>query len=169
MKKAAAFLFVILFFFASLTSCAEQKSPPSCRELISALAEAEVGIPSGRFYSMDAPSGDSEYLSDSLLSALFSGGSYPKVTEGWIDCAFFLSLGDDPREFAVILCRDRDIAHDTATALSARLSAIKLTKSDPQYDIMLQNASVTLVGNYALLFISSDCKTALKTFMKNKD
>lgn len=168
MKKAAAFLFAILIFLASLPSCTEQKAPPSCRELISVLAEAEVGIPAGRFYSMDAPSGDGEYLSDSLLSALFGGGSYPKVAEGWLDCAFFLSLGDDPRELAVILCRDRDVAHDTATALSARLSAIKLTKTDPQYEMMLQNASVTLVGNYALLFISSDCKTALKVFLKNK-
>ena len=168
MKRPAALFFTLLILLCSLVSCSGSGEKTSCRALIGAMTEREIGLPAGRFYSMTAPEGDKEYLSRSLISSLFGGGSYPKAAEGWLDAALYISLGSHPCEFAVILCQDRDVAHDTADLLNSRLSSIRLAKSDGKYAPYLQNASVTLVGNYALLIISSDTRTALKSFMKNK-
>ena len=168
MKRPAALFLAILILTFSLVSCSAKREARSCRQILGAMVEGEIGLPAGRFYSQSAPKGDEEYLSDSLISSLFGGGSYPTVADGWIDVALFLSLGTHPCEFVVILCRDRDVTHDTADLLHSRLTAIKLVKNDPQYESMLQNATVTLVGNYALLIISSDSKNALKLFIKNK-
>ena len=167
MKKAAALFFALIIFIVSLPSCSSVDDP-SCREIVGELTKAEIGLPAGRFYTLSADKGDPEYASRSLISSLFGGGRYPKLADSWIDLALFLSTGSHPCEFAVILCRDRDVAHDTATLLNSRLASIKLCKTDEQYKAYLQNASVTLVGNYALLIISSDTQNALKVFMKNK-
>ena len=168
MKRSAALFFAILIFFCPLTSCAEQKAPPTCREMLSAMTDAEIGLPSGKYYSSAAPEGDSEYLSDSLVSALLGGGSYPTVAADWLDCSLFLSLGNHPCELAIILCQNHDAALDTARLLSTRLSSIKLTKTSPEYAEMLDTAKVAVKGNYALLIISSDSENALKVFMKSK-
>lgn len=168
MKRTAAIFFAILILTFSLVSCSRGSETRSCRQILGAMVEGEISLPAGRFYSATAERGDEEYLSESLISSLFGGGSYPKVANGWLDAALYLSFGTHPCEFAIILCRDRDVAHDTADLLLSRLSAIKLVKIDPQYESLLENASVTLVGNYALLIISSDTKNALKIFMKNK-
>ena len=127
---------------------------------------AEIGLPAGKYYSLSAPEGDGEYLSDSLISSLFGNGSYPTVADDWLDGGLYLSLGKHPCEFAVIFCRNRDTAEDTARILSSRLSAIRITKTDPQYSKMLENASVTVIGNYAILIISTDTKTALSVAKK---
>ena len=161
MKRFAALFFALLVLFLSLPSCTPQKDV-SCREIIGAMTEREIGLPAGRFYSASAREGEREYVSRSLISSLFGGGRYPKLAEGWVDLALFLSIGNHPCEFVVILCRDRDTAHDTATLLLKRLSAVRQTKSDPQYASLLQNAAVTLIGNYALMIISSDTENALK-------
>ena len=161
MKKAAALFFALIIFIVSLPSCSSVDDP-SCREIVGELTKAEIGLPAGRFYTLSADKGDPEYASKSLISSLFGGGRYPKLAEGWIDLALFLSTGSHPCEFAVILCRDRDVAHDTATLLLSRLSTVKLTKADSKYADMLQTASVTIVGNYAILLISRDAKHALK-------
>lgn len=168
MKRSAALFFAILLFFCMLISCAEQESPPSCREILSSVAEAEIGLPSGKFYSMTAEKGDDEYLSESLISSLFGGGSYPTVAKDWLDCALFLSIGNHPCELAIILCQNHDAALDTARLLNDRLSAIKITKNAPEYAKMIDSAKVTVKGNYAILLISSDSENAMKIFMKSK-
>ena len=168
MKRPAALFFAILILFGSLSSCTFKYKSTSCRKILEEIISSEVGLPSGRIYSKSAAKGDDEYLSRSLVSALFGGGSFPDIAEGWVDVALFLSLNDHPCEMAVILCRDRDVAHDTARILSERLAAIRLTRASPEYSTLLQNAIVTISGNYALLIVSSDTQNALKIFMKNK-
>ncbi len=166
MKRSAAFLFAILIFFCTLPACGKQESPKTCREILSAVTQAEIGIPAGKFYSLSADEGDPEFLSESLISSLFGGGSYPEVAADWLDCALFLSLGSHPCEFAVILCNNHDTAEDTARLLGSRLSAIKITKTSPQYQKMIETAKVAVIGNYALLIISSDSENAMKTAKK---
>ena len=166
MKRLTALFFTILILIPALTSCSPNREQ-TCRQILGEMVDGEIGLPAGRFYSKSAQKGDEEYLSDSLIASIFGGGSYPTVADGWIDASLFMSLGTHPCEFAVILCRDRDVTHDTADLLHSRLAAIKLVKNDQQYESMLQNATVTLVGNYALLIISSDSKNALKLAMKS--
>lgn len=168
MKRSAALFFAILIFFCTLPACGNQDPQKNCREILSAVTKAEIGIPAGKFYSLSADKGDDEFLSESLISSLFGGGSYPEIANDWLDCALYLSLGSHPCEFAVILCNSRDTAEDTARLLGSRLSAIKITKTEPQYQKMIDAAKVAVIGNYALLIISSDSENALKTFNKNK-
>ena len=165
-RRTAAFLSVIIILVLILPSCGTQSDNTPCREIVSAMTAAEIGLPAGKYYSLAAPEGDAEYLSASLVSSLFGNGSYLAVAEDWLDCALYLSLGNHPCEFAVILCRSRDAAEDTARLLCSRLSAIRITKTDPQYAEILENASVSIRGNYAILIISTDTKNALSAAKK---
>ena len=168
MKRPTAFFLSVLLFCLTLVSCANNKPQKSCREILGAIVEAEIALPSGKFYSLSSPEGDDEYLSKSLLMALLGSGSAVPLREHWLDLALFLPFGDHPAEFALILCRDRDTAIDTAKILNSRLAAIKVTKTAPQYKDMVDRAKVTVVGNYALLIISTDPDQAVRIFMKNK-
>ena len=168
MKRPAALFLAIFLLFCSFSSCSPKGKAVSCRNILEEITKNEIGLPAGKLYFRNAEKGDEEYLPDSLIGALFGGGSFPSIAEKWIDVALFLSLNDHPCEIAVILCRDRDTAHDTAKVLSERLAAIRLTKFSPEYSTILQNAIVTIVDNYALLIISSDSQNALKIFMRNK-
>ena len=130
------------------------------------MTNAEISLPAGKIYWSGAEKGEDDYLSASLLNALLGSGMTATLRESWLDIALFLSLGESPSEFAVILCRDRDSAIDTAKLLNLRLSAVKATKKAPEYKEMTENAKVTVIGNYALLIISSDSEAALKIFNK---
>ncbi len=165
MKRYAAIFLILLLLLTSLPSCA-QKEALSCRQLLQAMTDVEIGLPAGKYYSLSAVEGESEYLSESLLIALYGNGELPRVTEGWLDCALYLPLLDHPCEFAVIYCRDRDCANDTARLLCARLGVLKNAKTAPEYKEMLDNAKVIVTGNYALLIISSDSETAISAFKK---
>lgn len=166
MKRTAALFFALFFFLFSFSSCFASSENPPCYDVLAAITNEEISLPAGKYYSLSAHEGDEKYLSDALISSLFGNGSYPTVAEDWLDCALYLSLGNHPCEFAVILCRDRDAAEDTARLLCSRLSAIKITKTDPQYAQILENASVSIRGNYALLIISTDTKNALSVAKK---
>ena len=167
MKRPAALFCIIILLFSSLFSCSTaQNIHAPCRDIVAAMTEAEIGLPAGRYYSMSAPEGEDEYLSPSLIASLLGSGSIPSVTADWLDCALFLSLKDSPCEFAVILCSNRDAAEDTAALFHSRLVAIKITKTAPEYSQMIENASVTITGNYAILIISTDPSSALKAAKK---
>jgi hypothetical protein len=166
MKKTAVIFLSVLILLCSLSSCDEMRAPTSCREILSAVTAAEIGLPAGKYYSLNAPKGNAEYLSDSMIASIFGGGSYPEVAEDWVDVALFLSFGKSPCEFAVILCQNRDAAHDTAKLLCSRLSAINIAKNAAEYETMIANAKVTVSGNYALLIISRDPENAMKIMRK---
>ena len=167
MKRTAALFIAIILIFSSLTSCSSSYEKTPCIDVVYAMAKAEKGLPAGKYYSLSAPEGSKEYLSDSLISSLFGNGAYPRIAEGWIDAALFLSLTSHPCEFAVILCRDRDTAEDTARLLTSRIDAIKITKTDPNYKDMTDGATATVRGNYAILIISSDRGDAIRAAKKS--
>ena len=154
MKRVAAIFFAFLSLIFCLSSCTVTKSDPaSCRDILSAILECEVALPVGKIYCATAPFGSEEYLGDSTLSSIIGNGKIPEVCGSWLDCAFFLSIKDHPCEFAVIYCKKRDAALDTAKLLTSRLATSKLLKGESDY---FENAKVTVIGNYALLIVSSD-------------
>ena len=163
MRILAAFFVILLLF--PLSSCAAS-STPDCREILTAMTDAEIGLPAGKTYSLRAKKGDDEYLSEHLLNSLYGDGERPVMADGWIDIAIFLSLSDHPCEFAVFLCDSKDTATDTARMLCRRLDAIRTTKSEGEYARLTENATVTVIGNYALLIISSDTENAIKSASK---
>ena len=163
MKIIAAFLILLLPF--SFVACGRQENT-SCREILHAMTEAEIGLPSGKIYSLSAPRGDDEYLSEHLINSLYGDGSTPVMADGWLDLALFLPTSAHPCEFAVILCDSEDTATDTARLLCRRLDAIRTVKGDGKFAHILDSATVTVIGNYAMLIISSDTPNALKTASK---
>lgn len=163
MKKIA--LILTLFVIFALSACTEREKP-SCREILGEIMLSEVGLPAGKVYSMSAPYGDSEHLPENLIARLFGEGTTPPASSGWLDLALFLPTSAHPCEFAVILCDSEDTATDTARLLCRRLDAIRTAKGNGEYSQMTENATVTVIGNYALLVISSDTQNALRTALK---
>ena len=163
MKKAA--LLVIVLSILLFQSCATSSSH-TCREILDKIIESEVGLPAGRIYSLTSSEESDEYLSSSLILALYGGEALSDISSGWIDCAIFLPYSSHPCEFAVFLCRDSDIATDTARLLCSRLDKIRVAKDSEQYSAMLRDAAVTVKGNYVFLIISSDSENAIRQASK---
>ena len=159
MKRIAAIFLTVLTVTASLCSCIE-KEPRPCLDVLSAMTESEIDLPAGKIYSSIAEKGSDKYLPESLTSALFGNGSAPSLSSDWLDCALFLSLNEHPCEFAVIYCRNRDTALDTAKLLNSRIDAVKIQKGNEFPDILNQ-ARVTVIGNYAVMAISTDSESAV--------
>ena len=66
MRILAFFLTLLLIF--SLPSC-KREDFPSCRDILSAILENEIGLPAGRVYYLHSAKGDDSYLSDHLINA----------------------------------------------------------------------------------------------------
>lgn len=163
MKRIILILTLLLLF--SLPSCAAREMP-TCRDILGEIMKSEIGLPAGKVYSMHSPDGDGEQLPDKLIARIFGEGTTPAVASGWLDLALFLSTSAHPCEFAVILCDSEDTATDTARLLCRRLDAIRTAKSEGEYARLTENATVTVIGNYALLIISSDTENAIKSASK---
>ena len=133
-----------------------------CREVLSALMESEIGLPAGKTYDLNAPKGNSEYLDERVVASLFGEGSSPPTRSGWLDLALFLSTSDHPCELAVFLCDSPDTASDTSRILCQRLDVIRTAKDKTEHSAMLDAATVTVIGNYVILAISSDADNAIK-------
>lgn len=163
MKILAAFFILLIPF--SFVACG---NPPKndCCDILYAMTDAEVGLPSGRIYSMRAMRGDEEYLSEHLINSLYGEGGTPVMANGWLDLAVFLPSLDHPCEMAVFLCDSKDSANDTARMLSRRLGSLRQIKQDSEFSYYFESASVTIRGNYVLLVISSDTENAIKSASK---
>ena len=163
MKRIILILTLLLLF--SLPSCAAREMP-TCRDILGEIMQSEIGLPAGKVYSMHAPDGDGEQLPDKLIARIFGEGTTPAVASGWLDLALFLPTSAHPCEFAVILCDSEDTATDTARMLCRRLDSIRTAKSEGEYARLAENATVTVIGNYAMLIISSDTPNAMRTAAK---
>ena len=163
MRALALFLTVLLIF--SLPSC-KNGDLPSCKEILSEILENEVGLPPGRVYYLHSAKGDESFLSDHLINALYGNGESPVMAEGWLDIALFLPSSAHACEFAVILCDSEDTATDTARLLCRRLDSIRTAKGGEENAHLIKGATVTVLGNYALLIISSDTQNAIKSASK---
>ena len=130
--------------------------------MLLALIDSEIGLPAGKIYDLNAPEGNPEYLDERVIASLFGNGSPPPMRSGWLDMALFMSTSDHPCELAVFLCDSPDTASDTARLLCQRLDIIRTVKAKSEYSQMLDSASVTVMGNYVLLAISSDTNNAIK-------
>ena len=151
---------MVLFSFL-IPSCAQKELIP-CREILEALTNAEIGLPAGQIYDLAATEGDDEYLDERLINSLFGEGASPPMRSGWIDLALFLPSSSHPCEFAIFLCDTPDTATDTARILCRRLDIVKTSKKDDVNSYILDSATVTIIGNYVLLIISSDTQNAIK-------
>ena len=151
----------LVSLLALLVACAPREYL-SCRAVLYAMMKAEIALPAGQIYDLSAPEGDSEYFDERIINSLWGEGSPPPMRQGWIDLALFLPSSGHPCELAVFLCDSPDTATDTARLLCRRLDVIRSNKKNAEYSVMLDSASVTIVGNYVILAVSSDTEKAIK-------
>ncbi len=151
-------VFLILMF--CLISCSRRALTP-CRDVLKVLTEREAALPAGKTYDLKASRGESEYLPERLINSLFGDGEAPAAREGWIDASLFLSSGVEHFELAVILTSSPDNATDTARLLLRRLDMLR-TAVKGEGSEHLDNAKVTVIGNYALLIMSDDPEGSLR-------
>ncbi len=153
-------LCIILLCPVCLSSC--EKNMPSTEKILSSLIQNEINLPSGQVYLSKSPKGEDSYVTDSLISSLYGGGSMPPEHNDWIEFAIFLS-SSHPCEFAVFLCDSAQAALDTSKTLCSRLTALKNFWEGSQYSSYTDNAEVIISGNFCVLIISSDTVAAKKT------
>jgi hypothetical protein len=150
MKRSAALFLVLSVLLFSLFSCGNHP-PASCRDVLAQITENETNLPAGKFYYLSAT--DSlDLLSSRLIASLYGDGIYPSVADEWIDCAVYLTYGESRVEFAVALCKSRYAAEDTAKLFLSRTALFDSDLSVAEGG----DATVTVIGNYAMLTISKD-------------
>ena len=152
MTRKAALFFALILLILTVPSCSASPSP-SCRSILTSMAGAEAQLPAGRVCCFDAEQGEKEYLSPTLLSAWLGT---PAPSEGWLDCALYLSLREKPCELAAVLCESRDAAEDTAKLFSARWHTILAETAEKGDSAPTVNASVTRLGNYVIFILAED-------------
>ena len=157
MTHKAALFFALILLILSIPSCADSPRP-SCRSILAAMTEAEAELPAGRFYSAHAKEGEDEYLSPTLLSAWLGSSS---ASMGWLDCALYLSLREQPYELAVVLCQSSDVAEDTAKLFSARWHTVRALEVAQGESPLTVRASVTRIGNYVIFILAEDPNSLL--------
>lgn len=159
MFKRIFFLFLIFCLFP-LSACA--KDSPAPEQVLSALVEAEIGLPPGQIHLASAEAHEDAYLSDDMICDLYGNGELPWQLSLVQDYGIFLSSAQHPCEFAAFLCYSHSDTDRVATMCHARLDALRAHYTDTDFASYTQNARVAVVGKYVLLIISSDAEHALR-------
>ena len=154
------FSLFLIFCLFSLSACA--KDSPAPEQVLTALVEAEIGLPPGNMYLSHAEAHEDSYLSDDMICDLYGNGELPWQLSLVQDYGIFLSSAQHPCEFAVFVCYSRSDTDQVATMCHARLDALRAHYKGTDYASYTQNARVAVIGRYVLLLISSDAEHALR-------
>jgi hypothetical protein len=152
----------LLLLLPLLFLCSCARADASSAQVLSALIDAEIGLPAGQIYLSSAPEDDASYLSPDLVAALYGEGELPWQLSLLEDYGLFLSTAQHPCEFAVFRTRSRSDTDEIAAMCLARLDALRIHYKDTQYASYTQNARVVVIDKYVLLLISSDTEHALR-------
>ena len=153
-------LLLVLSILLLLCACAKEQA--TAAQVLSALIDAEIGLPAGQIYLSAAPEDDAAYLSPDLVAALYGEGELPWQLSLLEDYGLFLSTAQHPCEFAVFRVRARSDTDDVAAMCLSRLDTLRMHYKDSVYAAYLQNARVVVCGKYVLVLISSDPEHALR-------
>lgn len=144
-----------------LGGCGRQKV--SALQVLTALVEAEVGLPAGQIYLVSAKEDEAAYLPSDMMAALYGEGELPWQLSLVEDYGIWLSSAQHPCEFAVFRCYARSDTDEVATMCTARLDGLRAHYKGSPYASYLQNAQVVIIDKYVLLLISADAQHALDT------
>lgn len=154
---------MLLLVICTVIFCACGRADTSSEQVLTALIDAEIGLPAGQLYLSSSPEDDAAYLSADLMAALYGEGELPWQLSLIEDYGIYLSTAQHPCEFAVFRCYARSDTDEIAALCHVRLCALRNHYKNTQYTAYLQNASVVVIGKYVLLLISSDTEHALRT------
>ena len=168
---------ILLVFLTSLliwglTSC-EFGEIRSAEKVLYEMIRAEKDLPAGKIYSMKSTKGAPDYISESLLSALYGNGNeeLPQALERAEDMALRLSSGISCFELAVFLCPTVRDAREIADLCLARIDSMKhfFNANSEKLGIHescaenIKNAKVTVVGRYAIMAVSPNAEECIKS------
>ena len=115
LKRAAIFVCATILAF-NFIGCADVALP---EDVIAAMTEKEIGLFSGRTYSLSKEKGSDGYLSDEMLLSLYG---FDRGLSGLSDGAVCLSSFYAPFELAVFVSDSTSCAEDIALCFKNRLS-----------------------------------------------
>ena len=158
MHKILRIMIIAILFF-SLTACTQHEATPE--QVLSALTEAEIGLPPGQIYLARSEKHEPAYLPEDLICSLYGNGELPWQLSLVEDYGIFLSSAQHPCEFAAFLCYSRSDTDLVATMCHTRLDTLRAHYKGTKFESYTQNARVAVIGKYVLLIISSDAEHAL--------
>lgn len=158
-------LVILLSFFSS---CRIGNAPKAC-DVLSEMLAAAKGLPVGSFYSSKSEKGASNYLSESLMTALYGTDSFPEVFARAEEIAVWLSSGIYACEFAVFLCSNRRDAEEISDLCLGRIDTMRhfinanseRLSLDPSGSENLKNAKVKVVGQYVIMAVWKDADISI--------
>ncbi len=162
-------LFISVFLVFWLSSCVGGETKTAEKVLLE-MIRSEKSLPAGQIYSIKSSPGAPDYLSESLLGALYGDGSFPEALGRAEDIALRLSSGIYCFELAVFLCPTMRDAREVADLCLRRIDSMEHFLSanseklgiDPLCSENIKNAKVTVVGRYAIMAVSPNAEECIK-------
>lgn len=156
---------ILLLLSVSLLAACGKAPPPSAAEVLEVMtAEMERTAqphPDGVIYHRAAPHDSPDYLTDSLLSALY-GEAARGLLEGEDgtaaigDGAIYLSLSAYPCELAVFRCADPATAATVLRLCRERMDTVARGHAGGEWEETAGRGQAETVGGYVLLVIAED-------------
>lgn len=162
-------LFISVLMVFGLSSCASSEAK-SAEKVLYEMIRSEKNLPAGQVYLLKSTPGAPDYLSESLLSALYGNGTLPEAMGRAEDISMRLSSGIYCFELAVFLCPTVRDAREVADLCLHRIDSMKHFLSansdrlgiDPLCLENIKKAKVTVIGRYAIMAVSPNAEECIK-------
>ncbi len=162
-------LLLLLLLVLELSSCMGGQAKDA-KKVLYEMIRAEEKLPAGKLYTIKSAPGAPDYLSKSLLTALYGDGSFPEVLNKAEDISLRLSSGIYCFELAVFLCTSHGDAREIAELCLRRIDTMehfvnansKKLAIDSACIENIKNAKVTVVGRYAIMAVSPNAEECIK-------
>ena len=162
-------VFLLIFVTFGLFSCGAGE-PMSAQKVLTAMLSAEKELPAGKTYLLKSSKGSPDYISESLLAALYGGTAFPEAHGRTEDMALRLSSGLCCFEMAVFLCPTVRDAREIADLCLGRIDSMEhfVNANSEKLGISplsvenLKKARVNVVGRYVIMAVSPNADEAVK-------
>ena len=148
--RLACFLLFLLFL---LPSCGQKNSSP--REILDELMAVSGELPEGTVFLSDAEEGSEEYLSPTLLRAMY-GEEAEEEFEAVEDSALYLSSFAAPYEIAVFRCYSATDARRIEALCLYRADEIRVALRETDFYSLIDSLRVLCRGKTVILMLTAE-------------
>lgn len=152
MKKGLCLMCLAVLLCMSLLACQRREQSATAR--LQDLMHGAQTLPTGIVYHKDAEEGSKEYLSPSLIAAMYGENADEEYFPMISDYAVYLSSFAEPYEIAVFCCYSATDAEEIAKMCLARLDILRVALATSAYREMLSCAEVRIEGRSVILYIA---------------
>ncbi len=167
-KKTISVLLSIVIVSVLVTSCGRNDRPKT-DAVLGAMLSCVNDLKAGTVYTTASSPGAPDYLSESLLEALYGHGDFPDVLGRAESISLRASSGLYAEEFAVFLCSSSRDTEEIADLCLGRIDTIRYfinansekLSLDANISVTLDNAKVIISGHYVVMAVSKDASIAI--------